>query len=176
MPEKPCELCLPVGLAYASVSECGAAEMFWRLWAYWQTLDDNANRRCNLATSLFTLGIKLKNTTSNFIPGFPHYTSQCDIYLLVRCPFFLSLTPPFTLLTDNTEQKTGKVEGRKIIQLYTVWKYWIFAYGISHIKLKKKLFLYSHTWKVIYFSALLNLLSHLLLFALSAGSALRYTA
>lgn len=90
------------GLACVSVSERGAAGMFWWLWASTQTSDDNANWRSNLVTSLFTLGIKLKNTTSNFIPGFPHHTSQCDIYLLARCPFFLSLTPPFTPLAGNT--------------------------------------------------------------------------
>ncbi len=86
------------------VFERRADGMFWWLSAYWQASEANANCRANLATSLFTLGIKLKNTASNFIPGLPHHHSQCDIYSLAWCPFSLPLplTQSLALLLDNT--------------------------------------------------------------------------
>lgn len=61
--------------------------MFRGLSAYWQDSDDDAIRVFNLAASLSTLGIKLKNTASNFIPGFLRRLLICDIYSLERCPF-----------------------------------------------------------------------------------------
>lgn len=94
--------------------------------AYWQASDANANCRSNLATSLFTPGIKLKNTASNFIPGFPHHHSQCDIYSLARCPFSLPLPltpPPLSLLIYIIHCEANKDKSRKWCQIYTERKY-----------------------------------------------------
>lgn len=128
------------------VFEWRAEGMFWWLSAYWQACDVNANGRSNLATSLFTLGIKLKNTASNFIPGFLHHHSQCDIYSLAWCPFSLPLplTPSFSLLIDKTVcSKQGR--SGKWCQLYTEWKY------ICLLTMKS--FPFPHTWRVNYFPA-----------------------
>lgn len=84
------------------------------------------NCSSNLATSLFTLGIKLKNRASNFIPGFLLLYSQSDIYSLVCSPF--SLPPPLSLsiLTDNKQQQ-GWLKAENDANVSQNQKY-----GISH--------------------------------------------
>lgn len=107
------------------VFECRAGGMFRRLSAYWQASDTNANCRSNLATCLFTLGIKLKNTASNFIPGFPHRHTQCDIYSLAWCPFSppLRLNPSLSLLADNAPRgERGRWRDENDALLKQEWK------------------------------------------------------
>lgn len=134
-------------------SEWTAEGMPWRLSAYWQASDTDTNCRSNLATSLFTTGIKLKNTASNFIPGFPLHHSQGDIYSLARCPFShpLPLTPPHSpslslsraLLTDN---KLSCKQG------------WLRAENDASVTqngnmgLTMKSFPFPHTWTLNYYS------------------------
>lgn len=114
------------------VFQCRADGMFWRLSAYWQASDTNANSRSNLATSLFTLGIKLKNTASNFIPGFLYHRSAMWHLLASMMPF-LSSSPfdSLSLSLDNTlcskqgsEQKMMLASHRmKIWAICFAWDY-----------------------------------------------------
>lgn len=60
------------------------------------------------ATSLFTVGITLNNTASNFIPGFSLHSSQNDIYMYFNAlPFFFPLptTLPITHCSINNESR-----------------------------------------------------------------------
>lgn len=89
-------------------------------------LTKNVNCRYNLPASLFTLGIKLRNTTSNFIPGFTHHPSQRDIYWLVRCPFSLPLylSPSVLPLMDNVLWRAEVVEMTPVshaLEIYCIY-------------------------------------------------------
>ena len=117
-----------VGFVLLCVALCrGAPRMFWWLSAYWQAPDDSANRRSNHGASLFILGIKLKNTASNFIPGFPDPLFTLWHLLTSMMPF-LSPAPWLPSLAGKQTRRDGS---RKKMDARFIMNGYILADGIN---------------------------------------------